>query len=1009
MSKAEFMTRFQRQLGKRALFPFAFHCTGMPISSAAIRLQREIANGATRSNQPTEAEKKAAPKDTKWPPLTQYEILMQLGIAEAEIPRFTDPNYWLDFFPPLGKQDLQRLGIHTDWRRNFITTAKNPYYDQFVRWQFHHLKQNGKIKFGKRYTIYSESEKQPCADHDRATGEGVGPQEYAGIKIRLLEFPDSLAQFSERNVFLVAGTLRPETMYGQTNCFVLPEGEYGVYEMKNDDLFIITERAARHFAHQEMTKVEFQYPSLAKVMGSELIGKKVKAPMTSYEYVYVLPLPTISMTKGTAVVSSVPSDAPHDYAMLRDLQTKEGLRERMGVQLEWVQGFDPIPLIDIEGMGDLCAKHCVEEMKIQSHKDTAKLDEAKDKCYQAGFDKGIMKIGDYAGKRVEDAKPLVRKQMIDMGVAVPYYEPEKEVKARTGEACIVALCDQWLLDYGEESWKNKVQEHVSSDRFQTYNPKTQKEFDDILEWLKEWGCSRTTGLGTRVPWDEQFVIESLSDSTIYMAYYTIAHLLQGGVLEGSEVGPSGIPAEAMTIEAFDYVFLDRPYNAEKCPGVSEEQLAKLRYEFNYWYPMDLRVSGKDLIRNHLTMSLYNHQAIWQDNERRMTRSYFCNGYLNLNGEKMSKSTGNFMTLGQCIKRYGSDATRICLADSGDTLDDANFDESVGNASIMKLFVLEQWIQHNYPKDALNFAQDDPAQYTLWDKLMMNEINRGLTEAHKAYSEMKHRNVVVLFNQLLSIKESYLIAREGQSNPFVIARYVEAILSIINPITPHFCQYVWQTHVLPTLKQSSGLPRAPADFLCNNGWPEAGAYSAALATQLKYLEGTKREIRLSFDKSKQSGGKKKGKGKAAADAAPEAAKENVVIAVGSTFPEFKQRVLQILQEQEWTEAGDAIVGKEYIAAVRAAITDKKQGGVAMSFAAFVIKEAAEVGKETALMQSMPFEELEVLQSNQAFLFENMGTIKNVRVVTKEDASINDVPNGKQLAENAVPGKPAIIFY
>ena len=103
MSKAEFMTRFQRQLGKRALFPFAFHCTGMPISSAAIRLQREIANGETRTNQPTEAEKKAAPKDTKWPPLSQYEILMQLGIAEADIPRFTDPNYWLDFFPPLGK------------------------------------------------------------------------------------------------------------------------------------------------------------------------------------------------------------------------------------------------------------------------------------------------------------------------------------------------------------------------------------------------------------------------------------------------------------------------------------------------------------------------------------------------------------------------------------------------------------------------------------------------------------------------------------------------------------------------------------------------------------------------------------------------------------------------------------------------------------------------------------------------------------------------------------------
>lgn len=230
-----------------------------------------------------------------------------------------------------------------------------------------------------------------------------------------------------------------------------------------------------------------------------------------------------------------------------------------------------------------------------------------------------------------------------------------------------------------------------SDKFNTYNAKTQTEFELILEWLKEWGCSRTTGLGTRVPWDEQFVIESLSDSTIYMAYYTIAHLLQGGVLDGTQTGPAGIAPEAMTIAAFDYVFLDKPYDAAQCPNVTEEQLQKLRYEFNYWYPMDMRVSGKDLIRNHLTMSLYQHQAIWQDKAKRMTRSYFCNGYLCLNGEKMSKSTGNFMTLQQCVKKFGSDASRVALADAGDTLDDANFDEQVANAAILKLFVLEQWI------------------------------------------------------------------------------------------------------------------------------------------------------------------------------------------------------------------------------------------------------------------------------------------------------------------------------
>ena len=57
----------------------------------------------------------------------------------------------------------------------------------------------------------------------------------------------------------------------------------------------------------------------------------------------------------------------------------------------------------------------------------------------------------------------------------------------------------------------------------------------------------------RVPWDEQYLVESLSDSTIYMAYYTVAHLLQdaaalpaGGGMYRAEGNP--ISASDMTPE-----------------------------------------------------------------------------------------------------------------------------------------------------------------------------------------------------------------------------------------------------------------------------------------------------------------------------------------------------------------------------------------------------------------------------------------------------------------------------
>lgn len=143
-----------------------------------------------------------------------------------------------------------------------ITTSVNPYYDSFIQWQFRKLKELGKIIYGKKYTIFSELDKQPCADHDRSKGEGVGTQEYVGVKIKLLEMPKCLSKYKGKKVFMVAATLRAETMYGQTNCYVLPDAEYGLYAMRDDEYFIISERAARNFAFQEVTVEYGKYPNL---------------------------------------------------------------------------------------------------------------------------------------------------------------------------------------------------------------------------------------------------------------------------------------------------------------------------------------------------------------------------------------------------------------------------------------------------------------------------------------------------------------------------------------------------------------------------------------------------------------------------------------------------------------------------------------------------------------------------------------------------------------------------
>ena len=657
----------------------------------------------------------------------------------------------------------------------------------------------GKIIYGKKYTIFSELDKQPCADHDRSKGEGVGPQEYVGIKIKLLEFPDCIKSYMTKNVFLVAATLRPETMYGQTNCYVLPEAEYGLYKMKNDEYFICSERAARNFAFQEVTETFGVYPNLAVVKGQDLIGKALSAPLAKYEKVYALPMLTISMSKGTGIVTSVPSDSPDDWAALRDLQSKPALREKFGVPDHAVVPFSPVPIINIPEFGNMSAVFLVDELKIASQNDKEKLKQAKDKAYLKGFYEGKMLVGIAEGDTVEKAKPKVKQHLYDLNLALPYYEPEGEVVSRTGDQCIVASCYQWFLKYGEDGWKEFVREHLLSENFQAYNIKTQHEFELIIDWLKEWGCTRTQGLGTKLPWDDKFVVESLSDSTIYMAYYTVAGLLQGGVLDGSKLGPLGIKAEDMDAGCWDFIFKKGQY-LEGCK-VSKEHLTKMRNEFEYWYPMDLRCSGKDLIRNHLTMSLYNHAAIWEDHNM-MPRSFYCNGYMVLNNEKMSKSTGNFLTVKDCIHKFGVDATRITLADAGDSLDDANFDTDVANATIMKLFVLEKWIQDNIkaaiPDGKIDFAPLKNSE-NLWDQIFENAVNNGIDQATKNYDGMKYKQALKYsFFEFLSVKEDYLIASGGKVNAYTLMKYIEVQLVLMHPIIPHFTQYCWNKYVYPVL-------------------------------------------------------------------------------------------------------------------------------------------------------------------------------------------------------------------
>lgn len=1010
ISKIEFSAGYQRLLGKRVLFPHGLHATGMPIKAAADKVQRELemfGENFERYDETAGAEKpkptengSAAPtpavgKATKGKVAAkatgltyQFQIMESMGIPRSEVKKFADPRYWLSYFPPICVNDNNAMGNRIDWRRSFLTTDLNPYYDSFVRWQMNKLHQLGKIKFGERYTIYSPKDGQPCMDHDRSDGEGVGPQEYLALRMEVVEWSPAAKEAIEgkvggRKVYLVPATLRPETMYGQTNCFVGPNIKYGVFAINDTEAYVCTYRAARNMTFQGVFPVRGDIPQLVEIVGSTLVGTKIKAPLGVIPEVYVLPMENVKDTKGTGVVTSVPSDSPDDYTTTSDLRKKA---EFYKVDPRWLD-FEPIPVLKTDKYGDLTAVAVCKELKIQSQKDIKQLTEAKEIAYKEGFYNGTMVIGDFKGESVQEAKPKVRAQLIQMGLAFPYAEPESMVISRSADECVVALMDQWYLDYGEPVWRAQAEKLLA--KMNTWGSETRNLFEATLAWLNQWACARTYGLGSKMPWDPQFLVESLSDSTIYMAYYTVSHLLHGGDVTGHTIGPLGVTPEQMTDEAWEYIFCNGPWpNPEPFP---KEKADAMKHEYNYFYPFDMRSSGKDLVQNNLTFLLYNHVAIFP--EDKWPLGIRTNGHLMINGQKMSKSKGNSMTLRDGIEKFGADAMRLTLADAGDGVEDANFDEKTANANILRLHTLLGWCEEML-KDDSNLRHGAKSSYhdRVFEEEIIDLIN--ITKTH--YDATAFKDALKYgFYELQNIRDWYReVTSDVGMHADLVKYWIRVSALLVTPIAPHFAEHIWTEF----LREPKSIQLAL--------WPDPGRPAdRAVIEAGVYMRGTLKMIRdaeTTLLKKMQKGKKGKGDGPSFDPKLP----KSVRIYVASRFPEWQDVCVQAIKDSYSVETDKVDdVKVRTILTENGMIKDKR----AMPFVQAFKKRMSEIGATNAFRRTLPFSESQILAEFLSYLKKSLNLV-DAEVFSVEEALQRQGQPGftPVIIETSEPGSPAFEY-
>ncbi len=478
--------RYRRQRGDNVLFPMAWHVTGTPIVGAVERLQKG------------EEEQLSVLRDTYNVPEKRLEEMeTPMGFAEY----FIEEHY---------KKGMQSLGLSIDWRREFTTNDER--YSKFITWQYETLRERGLLEKGLHPVNYCTNEEQPVTTHDLLEGEEAEFQEYTLIRFRG-QSPgegdaDRAGASDEQGAVFPMATLRPETVRGVTNAYVDPEATY-VRATVDGETWVISADAAEKFDLQDRdVDVETEFD------GADLVGSTVENPVTDEE-VLVLPAGFVDADNATGVVMSVPAHSPDDYVALQELNERADELTEYGIDPGAVRAIEPIPILSIEGYGEIPAKSAVEEHGITSTDDPA-LEEATNDLYNAEFHAGVLndEYGEFAGEVVEDVRDSYREHHTGDAFDT-MQEFSEEVICRCGGDVEVAYQETWFLRYNDEAWMEKTKRAIAN--LDAIPENTRGEYTHTVDWLNEWPCIRNYGLGTRLPWDDEFVIEPLSDSTIYMS------------------------------------------------------------------------------------------------------------------------------------------------------------------------------------------------------------------------------------------------------------------------------------------------------------------------------------------------------------------------------------------------------------------------------------------------------------------------------------------------------------
>ncbi|MDZ4256954.1 MAG: class I tRNA ligase family protein, partial [archaeon] len=394
-----------------------------------------------------------------------------------------------------------------------------------------------------------------------------------------------------------------------------------------------------------------------------------------------------------------------------------------------------------------------------------------EELYKREFYEGTLNQfnGAWSGLPVKEAKDKMVAFLQEKGMGGILYEPSRPAETRAGKQVQVAILpDQWFIDYSGKQWKETTKRHV--EQMTIFPPRFRRNIMDAIDWLDHRPCIRKRGLGTPFPFDnpkEEWMIEPLSDSTIYMLFYLAIPLIR----------ESGLNIDDLDDVFWDAALLGKELNSsdKRCKTAQT-----IHEQITFWYPNDQRHTAPAHISNHISFFLLTHTLLFD--ESYWPKACTFNEMLVRNGVKMSKSKGNVIPLQQAIRDHGADLVRLYMASSAGFERVVDWKDTQVPQVKKKLQEIEGVLEAaaSQKEETLSPAQE-------W---LAETLKQRLGEAYAAYDDMEMMLAAqkIFFETLNDIKRFKKVF--GEKETPAVKRVLKEWLVLLTPITPFLGEELW---------------------------------------------------------------------------------------------------------------------------------------------------------------------------------------------------------------------------